>query len=64
MFLVLSVFSSTKLENRRAEQVLSSRGMVGVSTTGRGGGNGERGWRMNMEQILYTHVCKCKNDTY
>jgi hypothetical protein len=29
---------------------------------GRGSG-GERRRRMNMVQIMYTHVCKCKNDT-
>jgi hypothetical protein len=28
-----------------------------------GGGDRERGWRVNMVQILCTHVCKCKNDT-
>jgi hypothetical protein len=28
----------------------------------RGGGR-ERGRRMNMVQIMCTHVCKCKNDT-
>jgi hypothetical protein len=28
-----------------------------------GGGNGEKGRRMNTVQITYTHVCKCKNDT-
>jgi hypothetical protein len=27
------------------------------------GGCGERGKRVNMVQILCTHVCKCKNDT-
>jgi hypothetical protein len=28
------------------------------------GGDGERGKRMNMVQIMCTNVCKCKNDTY
>jgi hypothetical protein len=28
-----------------------------------GGGSRERVWRMNMVQILCTHVCKWKNDT-
>jgi hypothetical protein len=28
-----------------------------------GGGGRERGRKMNMVQIMYTHVCKCKNDT-
>jgi hypothetical protein len=27
------------------------------------GGCGEKGGRMNMVQTMYTHVCKCKNDT-
>jgi hypothetical protein len=26
-----------------------------------GEGGGERDRRMNMVQIMYTHVCKCKN---
>jgi hypothetical protein len=54
-FIIFYVFSSTKLENRFCL----------------GGGwhwweqrdGGERGRRMNMVQIMYTHVCKCKNDT-
>jgi hypothetical protein len=37
----------------RAEQVLSRE---------RGGGR-KRDRRMNMMQIMYTHVCKSKNDT-
>jgi hypothetical protein len=28
-----------------------------------GGGGDERDGRMNMMQTMYTHVCKCKNDT-
>jgi hypothetical protein len=28
-----------------------------------GGGGGERDRRIKTVQILYTHVCKCKNDT-
>jgi hypothetical protein len=27
------------------------------------GGGRERGRRMHMVQTMYTHVCKCKNDT-
>jgi hypothetical protein len=27
------------------------------------GGDGVRGRRMNVVQIMYTHVCKGKNDT-
>jgi hypothetical protein len=33
----------------------------GVGEGGRGGR--ERSRRLNMVQIMYTHVCKCKNDT-
>jgi hypothetical protein len=36
----------------------------GFGTSARGGGGGERGKRMNMVQIIYTHICKCKNCTY
>jgi hypothetical protein len=53
---------STKLENRRAEQVLW-QGVEEGGTSGEGGG-GERSRRMNMVQIMYTHVYKCKNGTY
>jgi hypothetical protein len=56
------VFSSTKLENRRVEQVFSGR-WVGMSwhrwEVG-GGGVGESGTRMNKVQRMYTHVQKCK----
>jgi hypothetical protein len=52
-------FSFTKLENRRAEQVLSRE----VGTSGRGLEVG-KGWgRMNIVQVLCTHVCEWKNDT-
>jgi hypothetical protein len=56
----LLCFSSTKLENRRAEQVL---GVGRLAPVGWGGGR-ERGRRMNMVQTMYTHVCKCKSDAY
>jgi hypothetical protein len=50
----MSFFFFYKVENRRAEQVLS----VG------GGRKWEKGYgRVNMVQILCTHVCKWKNDT-
>jgi hypothetical protein len=54
------VFSSTKLENRRLEQVLL-RGGGGLALAG-GGWYGERGRRLNTVQIMYTHVCKWKDD--
>jgi hypothetical protein len=61
MFLFFTFFcSSTKSENRRAEQVLPRGRKFG--TGGRGCG-GERGWRINMGQIIYTPISKCKNDT-
>jgi hypothetical protein len=44
--IIFYVFSSTKLENKRVEQVLP-RGMVG-------------GRRRGMAQIMYTHVSKWK----
>jgi hypothetical protein len=43
---MLYIFSSTKLENNRAETVLPRGGEV----------SGE------VAQIMYTHVSKCKND--
>jgi hypothetical protein len=49
-----------KLENRRVEQALPTWGrLVPVG----GGGGRERGRRMNIVQIMCTHVCKCENDT-
>jgi hypothetical protein len=49
----------TKLENRRAEQVLSG----GAGTSGMGEDMGKGCGRVNMVQILYTLVCKWKNET-
>jgi hypothetical protein len=49
-------FSCTISENRRAEEVLPGWGVV---LEGKGGG---KCWRVNMEQILYTHVYKWKSD--
>jgi hypothetical protein len=60
MFLIyLLCFFFYKSENRRSEQILLGAGvMVGIS-----GSAVERGRRMNVEQAMYTRVCKCKNDT-
>jgi hypothetical protein len=55
----MSFFSFTKSENKRAEQIL--RG--GVGTSGRGEIMGKGHGRVNIVQILCTHVCKWKNDT-
>jgi hypothetical protein len=58
----MSFFSLTKLENRRAEQVLSvGGGYFGTSGMGENVGKGFR--RVNMLQILCIHVCKWKNET-
>jgi hypothetical protein len=54
--IIFYVFSFTKLENRRVEQ-------VGRWAPMGGGRWQERGRRINMVQITYTHVYKCKNDT-
>jgi hypothetical protein len=52
-------FFFIKTENRRAEQVLPG----GVGTSGRGE-VAEKGCRkVNIVQILCTHVCKWKNET-
>jgi hypothetical protein len=59
-FFIFYVFSSTKWENRRAEQVLWGKP---VGTGGRGDVAGEKGRMMKMMKIMYTHVCKYKNDT-
>jgi hypothetical protein len=53
-------FSSTKSKNRSTEQVLPG-GHEGMASLGSGGG-GEMGWRMNIVQIIYMCVYKCKND--
>jgi hypothetical protein len=52
------VFSSTKSENRRMEQFLPGGG--GYQREGRSGEEQHR--KVNMVQIMYTDVCKCKND--
>jgi hypothetical protein len=54
------VFSFTKLENKRAEQVPSGR----VKPVGRGEDVEKRCRRVNMVQIPHTPICKWKNDTY
>jgi hypothetical protein len=61
MFLALSFmfFFSTKSENRRVDQVLPDW----AGGAGRRGEVGKGYRRMNMVQIIYTHVYKCKNDT-
>jgi hypothetical protein len=51
-------FSFAKSQNERTEQVLS-RGLVPV--VGEDVGKGFR--RVNIVQILCTHVCKWKNET-
>jgi hypothetical protein len=50
------IFSFTKSENRKAEQVLS----WGVGTSGSGKEVGKRVEEVNMVQILCTHVCTWK----
>jgi hypothetical protein len=55
-------FFSTKLENRRANGTGSAGDMGELAWVGQGS-SGKRSWRVNMVQIMYTHVCKCKNDT-
>jgi hypothetical protein len=56
------LFSSTKSENRRGEQVLPT-GEREVGTNGRGevAGKGDR--RVNMAQKQCTCICTCKNNT-
>jgi hypothetical protein len=56
-YYLLWFFSSTKLENRRAEQVLPRVGVL--ASVGWGGGE-EQDRRTNMVQIMYKLVCKCK----
>jgi hypothetical protein len=59
MFLICSFIFFLLQEGR----IGSAVGEGGVGTSGSGGGGNERGRRMNMVQTMYTHVCKCKNDT-
>jgi hypothetical protein len=61
----MSFFSSTKLENRRMEQVLwgVGSGREGLVPVGGEGGR-ERGYESEYcAKNVYTHECKCKNDT-
>jgi hypothetical protein len=54
-------FSSTKPVNRRAEQVPPGGERVGTSERRKEVG---KRWRVNILQILCTHVCKWRNDIY
>jgi hypothetical protein len=57
----MSFSSFTKLENKKAEQVLSD----GFGTSGGGVEDVGKGCRrVNIMQILCTHICKWKNETY
>jgi hypothetical protein len=47
-FIISYAFSSTKLENKRAEQVLPR--------------SRDRGGELEAAQTMYTYVSKCKND--
>jgi hypothetical protein len=51
------LFSSTKSENRLAEQVL---GGGGIGTGGKEEVAGKGGRRMNTVHIMCTHLCECK----
>jgi hypothetical protein len=57
----LYFFSSTKLENRRSEQVLPWGREGWHQWQGRGGEKGDR--RVNIVQKMCIQVYKCKNDT-
>jgi hypothetical protein len=57
---IFSLFSSTKSENRMAEQVLPM-GRAGTSGKGEVLGKGSR--RVNTVQKMSACVCKCKKDT-
>jgi hypothetical protein len=49
LFSLLSVFSSTKLENKTVEQVLPGSGDGGM-------------WGCQVDLIMFAHVSKCKNN--
>jgi hypothetical protein len=53
----MSFFSFTKSENKWAKQV-----MPGMLVLVRGEKLGKGQGKVNIVQILCTHVCKCKND--
>jgi hypothetical protein len=55
----MSFFSFINSENMKAEEFLW---VVGFGTSGKGEEEKEVG-RVNMVQILCTHVCKSKNGT-
>jgi hypothetical protein len=68
MFLVLTFYVVFFFKIR--EQVGRTGSVLGRWGGGRCGwhqwkerGGRERGRRMNVVQTMYTHVCKCKNDT-
>jgi hypothetical protein len=65
MFLLLS-FLFFFLENQRIgrwDRFCPKEVQNLLGEEGKGGGVGESGWRMNMVQIMCTHVSKLKSDT-
>jgi hypothetical protein len=57
-FSFLFFFSSTKLESKRIEQILTSGGFWHWWEV-----VGEESRRVNEVQIMCTHISKCKNET-
>jgi hypothetical protein len=57
---IFYLFSSTKSQNKRAEEV---QGGNGDGTVDGGEVVGKGGRKMNILQIMCIHICKYKNDT-
>jgi hypothetical protein len=56
----MSFFSFTIMENRKEKQVF----YVGLAPVGRGEDIRKGCMRVNMVDMLCTHICKFKNETY
>jgi hypothetical protein len=59
----MSFFSFFLYKIGEQEGRIGHSGGWGVGTSQKGGWQGKGGRRVNMMQIVCTHVCKCKNDT-
>jgi hypothetical protein len=55
----MSLFFFYKIREQKAITGTDWEGLISVG----GEADGERVWRVNIEQILCTHVCKWKNET-
>jgi hypothetical protein len=62
-FYIFCIFSFYKIREQEGGTGSTKRWWGGGWYQGQRDSGGEKDRRMNMVQIMYTHVSKCKNDT-